>query len=111
MGSVEVGPETHEDAFEAFAERATDRFDEDVREIVCFGSVARGETDGVNSDVDVLVVVEDATVERDLRTLAYEVQLEYGVVLSLHVVDVDRFEQRRDHPFFRTALAEGFVYD
>lgn len=111
MGSVEAGSDTHENAFEAFAERATDQFGEDLHEIVCFGSVARGEANGIDSDVDVLVVLGDESLESDLRSLAYDVQLEYGVVLSLHVLEADRFEERRDHPFLRRAITEGIAYE
>lgn len=55
--------------------------------ILLYGSVARGEERGVHSDVDSLVVLSDgvddaATVEHDSRDLAYDVELEYGVVLS-----------------------------
>lgn len=111
MSEAEVGPNAHENAFEAFAERVTERFGDEIHEIVCFGSVARGEARGVSSDVDVLVVAVDRSLEAELREVAYEVQLEYGVVLSLHVYTIDRFEERRDHPFLRNALSEGVRYD
>lgn len=111
MAAPDSNRTVHEQAFEAFASRATDRFGDTVREIVCFGSVARGEAHGIDSDVDVLVVVEDAALESDLRALAYDVQLEYGVVLSLHVLSTDRFDARRDHPFLQTVLDEGVTYE
>lgn len=111
MSEVDVGPDTHEEAFEAFADRVTEQFGDEIHEIVCFGSVARGEARGVSSDVDILVVAADPSLEAPLREVAYEVQLEYGVVLSLHFYGAERFDERRDHPFLRSALSEGVQYD
>ena len=96
----------HQRAFEAFAERAYEALGESIHELLLFGSAARGEARGIGSDVDVFVVL-DGEGEGELRDIAYEVQLEYGVVVSLHVKSRDRFEARRDHPFIKNVLRDG----
>jgi predicted nucleotidyltransferase len=97
----------HERAFEAFAERARDALGESIHELLLFGSAARGEARGIDSDVDVFVVLDSTDDEDELRDIAYEVQLEYGVVLSLHVKSKERFEERKDHPFVKNVLRDG----
>lgn len=108
-GDAEPG-DPHERAFEKFARRATDRFGETIDLVILFGSAARGETRGIDSDVDIFIVVTTPSVEDELRDLAYDVQLEFGVVLSLHVTTVNRFQERSDHPFVKNVLREGRAY-
>lgn len=111
MSGLAAGPDAHEDAFEAFAERALDHHGDEIREVIRFGSTASGETRGIDSDVDVLVVVDTGDLEASLREIAYDVQLEYGVVVSLHVLTAERFADRRDHPFVRSVLQDGRSYE
>lgn len=111
MSGLAVGPDAHEDAFEAFAERALDHHGDEIREVILFGSAASGETRGVDSDVDVLVVADAEDLEASLREIAYDVQLEYGVVVSLHVLTAERLDERRDHPFVRSVLRDGRSYE
>jgi predicted nucleotidyltransferase len=103
--------EVHEQAFRAFARRARDELGKQIHELILFGSVARGEARGIDSDVDVFVVLDSKEYQDGLREIAYDVQLEYGVVLSLHTKTKERFEERKDHPFVRNVLAEGRSYD
>lgn len=111
MSGLAVDPGAHEDAFEAFAERALTRHGERIREVILFGSAASGDARGIDSDADVLVVAETDDLEDSLREIAYDVQLEYGVVVSLHVLSADRFEDRRNHPFVRSVLRDGRSYE
>jgi len=106
----------HERAAEAFVSRATARFEDTLEEVVVFGSVARGESDDLSSDVDVLVVIADdadsTALLDDIREIAYDVMLEYGPVVELHAVSQDEFQtlRDRDNPFVRNAIAEGRSY-
>ena len=70
-----------------------------------FGNTARGETRGTDSDVDVFAVVEDDEVVDPLRNLAYDVTLDYGVVVSVHKVD-SLFERSEGFVERVTAVAE-----
>lgn len=99
----------HSEAASAFAERVDRRLGDDVVRVVLFGSVARGEP-GAASDVDVLVVVASgadyAAVDDQLLAVAYDVQLDYGVVVEVHSLAEGEFAARleRDDPFVRAVL-------
>lgn len=106
----ESASQPHQRAFEAFAERAQDTLGDSIHELFLFGSVARNEARGIDSDVDVFVVLDTTECEDELRDIAYEVQLEYGVVVSVHVKSTERFEERKDHPFIKNVLRDGRSY-
>jgi predicted nucleotidyltransferase len=106
----ESASQPHGRAFEAFAERARDALGESIHELLLFGSAARGEARGIDSDVDVFVVLDDTDDEDELRDIAYDAQLEHGVVISLHAITRERFAERRDHPFIKNVLREGRRY-
>jgi predicted nucleotidyltransferase len=96
---------THERAARAFATQVRERLGGVVQTVLLYGSVARGDERGVGSDVDLLVVVRDEA-DRDevadrVRDLAYDIELERGVVLSLLVLSAEEYEQRQDRPFYR----------
>jgi predicted nucleotidyltransferase len=85
-----------------------------LESLILFGSTARGEASGLDSDVDFLAVVADdadpSALEAELRDLAYDVMLEHGPVVEVHVLTQSVFEERRDHPFVRQAVRDGEVY-
>ncbi|WP_148286705.1 nucleotidyltransferase domain-containing protein [Halarchaeum acidiphilum] len=106
----------HETAASTFVERARSRHGDDVAELYVFGSTVRSEASGRSSDVDVLVVLRD-DVEHDavadsLRDIAYDVMLEYGPLVELHILSESTFERYRDegNPFVRNVVAEGRAY-
>jgi len=106
----------HTAAAEAFATRATEQFDEELSELFVFGSTVRGEARGLASDVDVLVVLSETadstTVGDALREIAYDVMLEHGPVVELHILSESAFRQsrRQNNPFVRTVVDEGQSY-
>lgn len=101
----------HRQAADAFASRVREEYGEVVETVKLYGSVARDEARGVSSDVDLLVVLRDevdrATDEDRIRAVAYEVELEYAVVLSLVVTTKPEYTRRADHPFFRQVRREA----
>lgn len=101
---AEQHPSGHQAAAETFTRRVRDRFGDSIDSVLLYGSVARGEERGVRSDVDLIVVLSDAVdeevIETDVRDLAYEIELEYGVVLSLIVLTATEYERRAERPFF-----------
>lgn len=110
-----LSTDAHAVAAEAFAERARDRFGDAVADLYVFGSTARGEARGLSSDVDVLVVLADdadhAAVDDALHDIAYDVMLEYGPVVELHVLTESAFERTNgENPFVRRAISEGRSY-
>lgn len=103
----------HEQAFEEFAGRMTDEFGEKIERVILYGSVARGEA-REDSDVDVLIVTptEQAreTVSDRASAVAFEVMLEYDVVVSPMCVTTDEFEQPENSPHLTNVRREGREY-
>jgi predicted nucleotidyltransferase len=103
----------HERAAEEFACRVGEQKGDIVSTILLYGSVARGEERGPDSDVDILVVlrntVDRAAEEDEIRDIAYDVELERGLVLSLLVKTESEFEQRKNRPFLRTVRHDAEV--
>ncbi len=89
---------------ERFAQRLSERFGDGVRAVWLFGSSARGEPrDPIESDVDVLVILDDASLER--RNEAFD-QLHPGArevghpdaawAFSVHINSTEWLAQRRE---------------
>jgi len=103
---------THGRAADAFVEAVESEIGEGIEAVYLFGSVARG-TETERSDVDVLAVVADdaefGAVDDRLLAIAYDVQLEHGVVVEVHTLRTKAFRERRDRgePFVRTVVEEG----
>jgi predicted nucleotidyltransferase len=111
----QLADDAHENAAEAFVERARAACGEELKGLYVFGSTISGEATGLASDVDVLVVLADEdreTVADRLRDLAYDVMIEYGPVVELHVLSASTFEryQREGNPFVERVLSEGRAY-
>lgn len=103
----------HERAAEAFARQVRAQFDDQVETVVLFGSVARGDQRGAASDVDLLVVhrngVDAAELEERIREVAYDLELEHAVVLSLIVLSAAEYDRRSDRPFYRQVRRDAQV--
>jgi predicted nucleotidyltransferase len=106
--------EPHTSAATAFVRRVNERDIEALESLILFGSTARNEATGLKSDVDFLAVVSDdsdkSTVRDELHDIAYDVMLEYGPVVEVHVFSRSAFDQRRDHPFVRRAVRDGEIH-
>jgi len=79
---------------EEFARRAAARCGNSIDRIVLFGSVARG-TDGPESDIDVLVILRDASPDlRDgLDAIAFDLTLNVGRGPALVLYPADAYAQ------------------
>lgn len=70
----------------------------------------------LESDVDFLAVISDSIDRRatadELRDIAYDLMLEFGPVIEVHVMTRSAFEQRRkrNHPFVTNVVREGRAY-
>lgn len=107
---MEASPETtHREAAATFARRLRARLGDAVVRVVLFGSVARGEQRGVDSDVDLLVVLADDTHgnRRTVHEVAGDTMLEYGVAVSPHVVPGSALDRPVQRPLVEAALGEG----
>lgn len=108
--------DAHSEAAAVFVKRARSAHGEKILELYVFGSTIRGEASGRSSDVDIFIVLPN-TPDRDaiadsLRDIAYDVMLECGPVVELHILDETTFErqQRAGNPFIQHVLDEGHSY-
>jgi predicted nucleotidyltransferase len=99
-----------------FAKRLTERYGGDVRSIVLYGSVARGQATEA-SDIDVLVLRNDTSPDRDqMIEISEAIDFENGYktfVLATSMTALKLQELLRgEFPIARHVLAEGVVlYD
>ncbi len=90
---------------EYFVKLLKERFGERIKEVILFGSVARGDAEE-DSDIDVLVIGEGIT-QREISELTWEVLMETGEVVSAIVESPDEFKRTKNSSFHRTVLREG----
>lgn len=89
-----------EQAVNSFVERLLDRYPDRIRQVVLFGSKARGDS-GAWSDIDILVVVDDDDwrFQHAISNVASRVSLENDVLIGPRVVGQERWERMRRDRF------------
>ena len=102
--------ENEKHALKALRERLEALYGSRLRQMVLYGSKARGESTD-ESDIDVLVVVENLENPRQAcRRIISEsspIDLEHNVFLSVHAVDAEYFEKAISMPFYANVRNEG----
>lgn len=93
------------EAVEYFSRLLKGRYGGRIREIILFGSVARGDA-GEESDIDVLIIAEGIS-QKEISELTWEVLMRTGEVVSAIVESPREFEEMKDTSFHRTVLREG----
>ena len=85
-------------------------YGERYRGLVLFGSYARGEARGKDSDVDLLVLLEGEVIGWQeylkIEPVSWPLSLESGYVLSIFPVNVEAYKEPRK-PFIMNARQEG----
>ena len=86
-------------ALSALVGRLRQRYGNDLRRVVLFGSKARGDFDN-ESDLDVLVVISMSTdmyrhYWNDIVDIACDIELKYGVVISLIIKETANYAAMR----------------
>ncbi|WP_296789851.1 nucleotidyltransferase domain-containing protein [uncultured Methanobrevibacter sp.] len=77
--------------------------------IILFGSVARGD-DGKDSDIDILIVSDYRNeIWENIEDVIGEIVLEKQELISVHIMDTERFNVSKDYSFLSNVLAEGKV--
>jgi len=99
-------------ALAAYVTRAVRLYPDEILSITLYGSQARGDAK-TESDIDVLVVVRrDAPALRQALTdLAWQVQFEYGVVISDIIRSIEQYNrmQANKFPFYQNIEREGVL--
>jgi predicted nucleotidyltransferase len=86
-------------------------FDGVLEKIILYGSVAR-HTQTDESDIDIALIVKGYTDEMydSMIDVTVDLELEYGKVLSVLLIDYDNFKDWEDVlPFYKNVKAEGVV--
>ena len=82
---------------------------DDIKLIMLFGSVARGE-DTKESDIDILIVSPNADDLRyKINRIAVDIILEKDEVISPHLMTEEHFNKTKNNPFLTNVLNEGVV--
>lgn len=105
-GEVESNP--HRRAANAFARRVASELSDAAPTIRLSGSGSRGEATS-DSDVDLFIALRVSSAEARLREIAYEVELDHAVPVSIAVETESALAARRDHPFVRAVDDDGEV--
>lgn len=99
-------------ALAAYVERVARLYPDDVLSVTLYGSQARGDAK-IESDMDMLVVVRRDTpaLRQELADLAWQVQFEYGVVISDIIRSAEQFDRMRANrfPFYQNVEREGIL--
>ena len=78
--------------------------------VLLYGSYSRGE-EREDSDIDIMVVLQDKSFSEDLRLLLYkkaiEIEMVYNSLINLRVVDSDFLDKNKEYPFYESVLLEG----
>lgn len=103
----------HEQAFKAFAERLIEECEDDIEEIILYGSVARGEH-REDSDVDVLIITSNETTREHVHdyasTISFDVMIEYDVLISKNIKTKEEYEEQKDGSYLSAVRQDGRAY-
>ena len=86
-------------------------FQEPSMRIILYGSVARG-TQTEESDIDLAVILPAWTrnMYMQMTDLAVDLELQYNTVLSIHLIQADKYAQWETvMPCYRSVKEEGIV--
>ena len=84
-------------------------YSEDIKQIILFGSVARGDDD--ESDIDILIVIynDNPNFESMVDRKVVDFILDKQEVISPHVMTVEHFNKTKDYSFLQNVMADGVV--
>ena len=101
--------EKHQTLFHELIHELLAIYDQDIKSIILYGSVARG-TATSESDIDIAVIVTHETKAQhdQLLDLETDLNLKYDVVLSVIIIDADNFKTWRNTlPFYKNVRKDG----
>ncbi|MGQ9469807.1 MAG: nucleotidyltransferase domain-containing protein [Nitrososphaerales archaeon] len=101
---------------EELKERITSELGDSIDSLVLYGSAARGEYKGIDSDIDILVIAKDDAIStyNKIRRIATEIDLRNSTATTLVYLSRKEFKRnfRLNSPFLEEVAKEGIVlYD
>ena len=93
-----------------FADEVINRFGDSIKNIILFGSVARGE-DNIKSDIDLLIIWsgDGAKGWDDLEDVAFNFFLKYKTLISIKLISPAEYKKMEDFLFMKNVQKEGMV--
>ena len=97
-----------------FSNQVKEHIGENLSSIILYGSYARGDY-RENSDVDIMILTElqdeeIKKIETTIYDLAYDIEFEYDIHISVIIKNREQFEYWEDTlPFYRNVRNEGIV--
>ena len=99
-------------ALAAYVESIARVYPSEVMSVTLYGSQARDDAEA-ESDVDILVVIQHdtPTLRHALADLAWQVQFEFGIVISDIIRSAEQFDRMRANrfPFYQNIEREGIL--
>lgn len=97
-------------ALSLFLEKIKAQFNDHLKKIILFGSMARGDAN-TESDYDFLLIFDNVKKEEEdfIEDIASEILIEYGKLFSIYILNQQQFEQMKFEPFIINAQKEGLL--
>ena len=95
--------EAEKKAINEFKDKLVERFPNDIKSLILYGSKARGEAN-LYSDVDLLVIFKKETLDLwdIVQSFSSDISLKYGILLSVKVMDTSHYN-------YLKKIESGFV--
>lgn len=112
----ETMPEMVHNIVYKFAQQIREIYGDSLKKVVVYGSYARGDYQK-NSDIDIMILVDanDTEIKQRFNSvcdLAFDYELEYGIVISPLVKNEEHFMKWSETlPFYRNVKQEGVTVD
>jgi len=90
-----------------FAEAINSKY---IKQIILFGSVARGE-DTKDSDIDILIITsqKNRELENSINSKAADILLEKEEIISPFIMTEDHFNNTKNFSFLQNVLSDGMI--
>ena len=87
-----------EEAITKLKNLLSQRLENNLKNVLLYGSKARGDYND-DSDIDILVVADTITpdVKDTIRDAVLDIQLEYGLPISVHIGSLDYFNAQQNN--------------
>ena len=108
MAAVKIAPIQADPVAREYSTKVRAALGDRIREIILFGSRARGEQKKY-SDYDMLIVVDnrDREIVKKIRKIAVEILDEHERLIGNVVYDAEEWERKKTFPFGVNILREG----
>ena len=83
---------------------------DNIKQIILYGSVARGE-DTPDSDIDILIITfeKNKKLESCIRKKVVDIILEKEEIISPHIMTEEHFNKTKNYSFLQNVLSDGVL--